>query len=134
MTTASATGQKLLIVDDEKEVLEGIQFFFESHGVEVLTAQGGHEAMALLRACKPGLMMLDIKMQGMSGTEILQKTKELYPDVTVVMISGLSDDGIEEQCHALGAAKFLHKPVRIQELEEVVQTLHGGQSDQSSRR
>lgn len=115
---------KILIVDDEIEVLEGAQFYFEAQGIEVLTAKGGHEAMALFRACKPHLVMLDIKMKGMSGTEILRQTKALQAEVPVVMVTGLSEEGLEEECLALGAAQVLHKPVRVAELQEIVRTLH----------
>ena len=116
--------RKILIVDDEQEALEGMQTFFEALGVEVLTAQGGHEALALIRACHPGLILLDIKMKGMSGTEILQKAKAINPDVPVVMVTGLSAEGLEEECLALGATQLLHKPVRLEQLQQVVETLH----------
>ena len=119
---------KLLIVDDELDALEGVQFFFQTRGVEVLTAQGGLEALALVKACHPQVIMLDIKMKGMSGTEILQKAKELDPSVAVIIITGLSEDGLEEACRALGAMAFLTKPVRVEELEQVIQTLHANQS------
>ena len=119
---------KILIVDDELEVLEGAQFFFQAQGIEVLTARGGHEAMALFRTCKPHLVMLDIKMKGMSGTEILRQTKAMHADIPVVMVTGLSEEGLEEECLALGAAKVLHKPVRVSELQAIVQGLHGASS------
>lgn len=115
----------LLVVDDEPEVLEGAQAFFEAQGVKVLTAQGGHEALALMKACQPKVIMLDIKMKGMSGTEILRKAKEMDPDVAVVMVTGLSEDGLEEECRALGAAQFIHKPVRVDQLQQIIQSLNG---------
>ncbi|MBI4226817.1 MAG: response regulator [Candidatus Omnitrophica bacterium] len=116
---------KILIVDDEIEVLEGAQFYFEAQGIEVLTARGGHEALALVRACKPHLVMLDIKMKGMSGTEILRHTKAMHPEMPVIMVTGLSEEGLEEECHSLGASQVLHKPVRLSELQGIVQNLHG---------
>lgn len=125
---------KILIVDDELEVLEGMQFFFEAQGIEVLTARGGHEALALVRACKPRLIMLDIKMKGMSGLEILRQAKAMQADVSVVMVTGLSEEGLDEECLALGAAQVLHKPVRVAELQEIVHSLYANPSFQSSRR
>lgn len=116
---------KLLIVDDEQEALDGMQGFFEAQGVKVMTAQGGHEAMALVRECQPKLIMLDIKMRGMDGREILRRAKAHDPGVAVIMVTGLSEDGLEEECLALGASHVLHKPVRIDQLQEIVQTLHG---------
>jgi len=125
---------KLLLVDDELDALEGTRFFFEAQGIEVLTAQGGHEALALLKACRPGVIMLDIKMKGMSGLEILRKAKAFDPSVAVVMVTGVSEEGLEEECLALGAVCVLHKPVRIEELEQVVHTLHASQSFESPGR
>lgn len=119
------TDQTLMIVDDEQEALEGAQFFFEAQGIKVLTAQGGHEALALMKVCRPQIIMLDIKMKGMSGTEILRKVKEMAPEVSVVMVTGLSEEGLEEECRALGAAQFLQKPVRVEQLQQIVQDLHG---------
>lgn len=117
----------LLLVDDELEALEGAQFFFEAQGIPVLTAQGGHEALALIKACQPKVVMLDIKMRGMSGVEILRKAKELDPAVSVVMVTGLNDEGLEEECLSLGASSYLHKPVRMEELESLVHTLYAHQ-------
>lgn len=114
----------LLIVDDELDAVEGARFYFESRGVPVLTAQGGHEALALLKSCRPRAILLDVKMRGMLGTEILRKAKELDPTVAVIMVTGVSDEGLEEECRALGAAQFLHKPVRIDELAGVLLALH----------
>lgn len=125
---------RLLIVDDETDALEGTKFFFESQGLEVLTAQGGHEALALVRACRPKVLMLDIKMRGMSGTEVLRQAKAIDPDINVIMVTGLSEEGLEEECRTLGAAQFLHKPVSVEELEQVIQTLHGRQSLESPGR
>lgn len=115
---------KLLIVDDELDALEGTKFFFETRGIEVLTAQGGHEALALVRACRPRVILLDIKMKGMSGTEVLRQAKAMDPAIGVIMVTGLSDDGLEDECRALGAAQFLHKPIRVEDLEQVVHALH----------
>ncbi len=124
---------RVMIVDDEVEVLDGTRFFFEAQGIEVLTAQGGHEALALLKACRPRVVMLDIKMKGMLGTEILKQVKDIDPDIAVVMVTGLGDEGLEEECMALGASQFLRKPVRVEELQQVVATLYAKHAAQRSR-
>tara|TARA_B100000315_G_C14404508_1_gene508040 strand:+ start:154 stop:519 length:366 start_codon:yes stop_codon:yes gene_type:complete len=111
---------KILIVDDETEVLEAVDTLLSTRGFEILTAQGGHEAIALLKNCQPELVILDIRMKGMDGMEILKKAKELNPSVQVAMITGLNDEGIEEKCRGLGAAHFLRKPLGVEELEKVV--------------
>ena len=114
---------KLLIVDDEKEALEGMELYFSLQGHEVLTAQGGHEALALIKACKPQLMLLDLKMKGLSGFDIMKQVRELDPNLKTVVVTGMSEDNLEAECHRLGATKVIHKPVRVEDLEEVIEEL-----------
>ena len=116
---------KLLIVDDEADALEGMEFYFSARGHEVLTAKGGHEALALIKACKPELMLLDLKMRGLSGFEIMEKAREMMPGLTTVVVTGISQENLEADCLRLGAVKVLHKPVKVEDLDEVVRALNG---------
>ena len=68
---------KLLLVDDESEALEGMEYYFTGRGHEVLIAHGGYEALALIKACKPQLMLLDLKMKGLSGFEIMREVRKI---------------------------------------------------------
>jgi len=111
---------KLLIVDDEKDALEGMELYFSTQGHEVLTAQGGHEALALIRACKPDLMLLDLKMKGTSGFEVMEKAREIVPSMTIVVITGLNEDNVEAECRRLGAARVLHKPIKLSDLDALL--------------
>ena len=117
---------RLLIVDDEKDALEGMELYFSGRGHEVFTAQGGHEALALIRACKPDLMLLDLKMKGLSGFQIMEQVKPLSLGVTTVVITGIDQDGLDEECFRLGAARVLRKPIRVDDLEEIVQWMASG--------
>lgn len=114
---------KLLLVDDESEALEGMEYYFTGRGHEVLTARGGYEALALIKACKPQLMLLDLKMKGLSGFDIMKQVRELYPELKTVVVTGLSEDHLEAECLRLGALKVVHKPVRVEDLEEAIRMI-----------
>lgn len=117
---------KLIIVDDEVDALTGMELYFSAKGYEVLTAQGGHEALALVKACKPQVMLLDLKMKGLSGFEIMKKVRELDPSVMTIVVTGMSQDNLEEECERLGAVKVLHKPIRLEDLDAILKSLPNG--------
>lgn len=101
---------KILIVDDEKNIRRSLQMIFLGQGSTVLLAESGEEAMEILTQEIPNLIFLDIKMGGMSGIETLQKIKELYPEYSVVMISGHGTIEHAVECTKLGAYDFIEKP------------------------
>ncbi|MBI3333633.1 MAG: response regulator [Candidatus Omnitrophica bacterium] len=112
---------KLLIVDDEVEVVEGMAFYFTLRGHEVLTAQGGDEALALVKARRPQLMLLDLKMKGLSGFDIMEEVRGACPEMTTVVITGVSQENLEQECRRLGAARVIQKPVKVDELERIIE-------------
>lgn len=112
---------KILIVDDEADAVLGMEFYFTSRGHEVLTAQGGHEALALIKACKPQVMLLDLKMKGLSGFEIMERVRGLSTDLITIVVTGMSQDDLDTECQRLGATKVIRKPVKVEELEELIQ-------------
>ena len=114
---------KLLIVDDEVEALEGMEFYFSAHGHEVLIAQGGAEALALIKAHKPQLMLLDLKMKGLSGFDVLKQVPGLDPKLITVIVTGMDQEDLDEECRRLGAWKVIRKPVRVEDLEEIVEEI-----------
>lgn len=117
---------KLLIVDDEVDALAGMELYFSSKGHEVLTARGGYEALALVKACKPQVMLLDLKMKGLSGFEIMEKVREIQPGLTTIVVTGMSEENLESRCRELGAFKVIHKPVRVEDLGEILKEVSDG--------
>lgn len=117
---------KLLIVDDEVDALTGMELYFSAKGHEVLTARGGYEALALVKACKPQVMLLDLKMKGLSGFEIMEQVRQLQPDLATIVVTGMSQDDLEEECRRRGAVKVLHKPIKLEDLEATLQNLFDG--------
>jgi CheY-like chemotaxis protein len=111
---------KLLVVDDEPGLCSLLKKQFSSIGFTVLTATSGQETLSLVKKEHPKIVLLDIKMLGMSGLEVLEKIKESYPDIKVAMVTALSDPKLRQKAKELGADEFITKPFMNEELEEVV--------------
>lgn len=113
---------KLLIVDDENDVLEFAANFFRKRKIDVLTASGGEEALSLIEKHKPQLVLLDIKMAGIDGIETLRRLREKDKNTKVIMVTGKKPEEEEsfDKCHQLSALDYIHKPLELDELERVV--------------
>ena len=112
--------QKLLIVDDEKDVREWAAKFFRKRKIEVLTASNGEDAIDIVNKDKPTAMLLDITMEGIDGIETLRRIREVDKDIKVVMVTGSEDKDAMNQTKELGAYDYIHKPLKMSELENVV--------------
>jgi two-component system nitrogen regulation response regulator NtrX len=102
---------KVLIVDDEKNILESVKMVLHYEQYNVQAAKDGVEAIDLFKKFLPDIVLLDVKMPGLDGLKVLKTFKEMNPVAEVIMISGHS--GIEEAVEAsrLGAFDFLEKPI-----------------------
>lgn len=113
--------RRILIVDDEEHIRKVLSRALVTQGYEVATAAGGEEALALASSTPFDLALLDLKMPGMSGLEVLQRLKEMFPDLIVIMLTGVADnESLETQSRAQGAAAYLTKPCTLAELRECV--------------
>lgn len=111
---------KLLIVDDDQQTCEFLKEFFETRKCVVLTADSGDQALSITKENKPDVVLLDIKMPGMDGLEVLRKIKKFNQEIKVVMVTGVSDTKTKEQAKDLGADDFIEKPLNEQYLEGTV--------------
>ncbi|HKH93973.1 MAG TPA: sigma-54 dependent transcriptional regulator [Gemmatimonadaceae bacterium] len=109
---------KILIVDDEPDLSSAFGRYFERTGHDVLRAGTGEEAIAVVEAEHPALMLLDLKLPDMTGFEVLERTREQRP--LVVMVSGHGDIPLAVQAMQAGAEGFLTKPVELAHLGAVV--------------
>ena len=107
---------KLLLIDDEPDILRVLSMSLKADGYDVISAQNGAEGVAAFEKEKPDIVITDIKMPGMDGIEVLKKVKGLNPDAEVIIITGHGD--IENAIEALkhGASDFINKPVRDEAL------------------
>ena len=111
---------KLLIVDDEIDIREFAKSFFKKRDIEVLTASGGNEAFEIVQNEKPDLVLLDIRMEEMTGVELLKKLRNGGSDIKVIMVSGVEEEEAVRESMSLGVIGYIHKPLILDELEKIV--------------
>jgi CheY-like chemotaxis protein len=113
---------KLLIVDDEVDVQEFAANFFRKRKLEVATAGSGEEALEKVKKDKPDVVLLDIRMGVMNGIQTLEEIKKIDQSIKVVMVTGTKPEENEAyaKCLQLGASNYVHKPLKLEELEQVV--------------
>lgn len=111
---------KLLIVDDEADICEFARNFFKKRQIEVSTASGGRQALDLIAKENPDLILLDVRMEEMTGIEVLRELRKSNPSVKVIMVSGVEDEGTIKEAKALGVIGYIHKPFILEELEKIV--------------
>ena len=113
---------KILVVDDEKLLVKGIKFNLENEGYQVLTAYDGATAVELARQETLDLIILDLMMPGLSGSEACMKIRE-FSDVPIIMLTARSEDADKIMGFACGADDYVTKPFRPQILGAKVKAL-----------
>ena len=111
---------KLLIVDDEIDVMEFAKNFFKKRNIDVQTASNGIEALEIINHEKPDLVLLDIIMDEMNGLEVLKTLRAEKNSVKVIMVTGREDEDTVKETESLGITGYIHKPLILDELEKVV--------------
>lgn len=111
---------KVLIVDDEVAFANTLAQRLQIRDLKVSTAYNGEQALSKLKEEEPDVMILDLKMPGMHGMEVLQEIKKVYPNIQVIMLTGHGTDKEEEEARKLGGFDFLKKPADIDTLEHKI--------------
>jgi two-component system chemotaxis response regulator CheY len=112
--------QKILLVDDSGLARRSTRRILEGAGYEVVEAEDGMAAIEQYFVEKPDLVMLDLVMKGMYGLDVLGKLREMDPAARVVVLSADIQTSSREMVQAAGAAGFLNKPARPQDMLEMV--------------
>lgn len=113
-------GKSVLIVDDEKNILLTLSQSLEVLQLETDTATNGEEALAKLKGKEFGLILLDIRMPGMDGMEVLRQVREIRPDIRIIMISAYGTIELAVEAMKLGAVDFIQKPFSPEEVRALV--------------
>lgn len=111
---------KLLIVDDEADVREFAQNFFQRRKIDVKTASSGQQAIDLLQEYFPDLVLLDVRMGEMSGIDVLKSLRNKGNQVKIIMVTGVEDPDVIQEAESLGVTGYVHKPLALDELEQIV--------------
>jgi DNA-binding NtrC family response regulator len=109
---------KILIVDDESDLSAAYARYFERTGHDVLRAATGEEAIGMVEAEHPALMLLDLRLPDMTGFDVLARTREHRP--IVIVVTGHADVALAVEAMQSGAEGFLTKPVELAHLGAVV--------------
>src|SRR5277367_2162670 len=111
----------LLIVDDEEGPRQSLRVVFKDD-YNLLLASNGHEALELARKHKINAAVLDIRMTGMSGTELLERLKVIQPTIEVIMLTAYETVDTVRQALRLGACDYLNKPFDVSTIRKAVAT------------
>jgi two-component system alkaline phosphatase synthesis response regulator PhoP len=117
---------KILVVDDEPEILELLQYNFNKRGLEVSVARNGQEGLELIEKDLPQIIVLDIMMPVMSGIEMCRKLRqqEQFKNIPVLFLSATNDDMLILSAMSAGGNHFVSKPVRLNLLFQLVSNLY----------
>ena len=122
--------QKILIVDDEDAIREAIAYALDEDGYGFIFAKDGAEALDLVRESAPNLVILDLRMPIVGGSEFLARVRtSAFEPFPVIVLSAHHDDETIQECFAAGASAFIGKPFRLIQLRDAVRTaLASGQN------
>ena len=110
----------MIVVDDELGICDFLRSFFSKRGYDVRIACDGDEALRVASQSPPSIALLDIRMPGMSGMEVLEQLHARYPDCKIIMMTAVVDEGAVARAKQLGAADYITKPFSLDYLEREV--------------
>ena len=121
-------GKKVLLVDDDPDILTSMQAAFEPTGAEIDTANNGNKAVELAEQKDPDLVILDMMLPGRSGFLVLEKIKAKKPrnaKPQVIMITGNQGARHKMYAESLGVSEYFNKPVKLDKLITAAERLLG---------
>lgn len=118
-------GKKVLVIEDEPNIIEAISFILSRDGWEVKTHSNGHDAMDAVRARKPDVVILDVMLPGKSGFDILQEIRADtdLSELPVLMLTARGQVKDKEMAQRVGASQYITKPFSNAEVLEAVRSL-----------
>jgi CheY-like chemotaxis protein len=112
---------KVLLVDDEREFVQTLSERLQMRDVGSAVVYGGREALEVVQEEEPEVMVLDLKMPGIDGLEVLRKVRSEHPNVQVIVLTGHGSEEVKDRCMEMGACAYLEKPVEIEKLTRIMQ-------------
>jgi two-component system, OmpR family, response regulator CpxR len=115
---------KILLVDDEREFVQTLSERLMMRDLGSAVAYDGESALEVAREDEPDVMILDLKMPGIDGIEVLRRVKKTQPAIEVIILTGHGSETDKNVCMELGAFAYLQKPVDIDELSQTIKAAH----------
>jgi two-component system nitrogen regulation response regulator GlnG len=111
---------KLLLIDDEADVQYSFQRIFDSPDIELTTASSGEEGLRIIPGLKPDLVIMDVRMGGLTGLETLRRIHHADPKLLVILMTAYGTTQTAIEAMKLGAYDYLLKPFDVPKLKEIV--------------
>lgn len=120
-------GKQVLLIEDEPNIIEAISFILSRDGWEVKTHSNGHDAMDVVRARSPDVIILDVMLPGKSGFDILQEIRadEVLAQIPVLMLTARGQLKDRELAERIGATRYMTKPFSNAEVLDAVRQMTG---------
>lgn len=112
---------RILLVDDEEEFVTTLAERLELRGLQARTALNGEDALHMIEAEIPQIVILDVMMPGLGGFEVLRRIKAQHPQIPVILLTGRGSEKEGVKGMELGAFDYLMKPLNIEELIKKMQ-------------
>ena len=112
---------KVLLVDDEREFVQTLSERLIMRDMGSAVAYDGESALNMVKEEEPEVMILDLKMPGIDGIQVLKEVKASHPDIEVIILTGHGTEEDRVKCMELGAFAYLRKPIDIESLSEILQ-------------
>lgn len=112
--------EKILVVDDDKDMCWILSQILEEEGYKVLTSSSGKEAIKVTKKEKPNLILLDLEMPGINGVETLRRVRRFNKDVPVIVISASENERLVNEALKLGIFAHIPKMFNLEELVVMV--------------
>ena len=107
---------KVLLVDDEEAFVNTLAQRLKMRELNVNTVYDGEQALSIVKSQEPDVMVLDLKMPGLHGMDVLKEIRKAYPNMQVIILTGHGTEKDEEEARRLGGFDFLRKPADIDTL------------------
>src|SRR5512137_2079783 len=111
---------RLLLIDDEADVQYSFRRIFSGPGIELSTASSGEEGLKLILRLKPDLVLMDIRMGGLSGLETLRRIRQMDSKLLVILMTAYGTTQTAIEAMKLGAYDYLLKPFDVPKLKDIV--------------
>ncbi len=108
---------RVLVVDDQEAIGAILSDYLTSKGYDVFYADNGDDALAYIKRVRPHLALVDVRMVGMGGIEVLGAIREIDANVGIIMITALEDEKMAKKSLELGAIDFITKPIDLEYLD-----------------